>query len=111
MSGPQYERWHVFVYTPKMNDIYMNGYKVLENKYIWISDKNVSKNNFTYALFQIWICSSPIAGGFSTAKFGEDVNETMQSKLTEIVNNSIIYRGEDMKSAADYIESKIMMFS
>lgn len=60
MSGPQYERWHVFVYTPKMNDIYMNGYKVLENKYIYISDKNVSKNNFTYALFQIWICSSQL---------------------------------------------------
>lgn len=59
----------------------------------------------------MWICSSPVPGGFSPANFSENMNDTMKQKIVEIVNNSIIYRGEDMKSAADYIQGKINQFS
>lgn len=58
----------------------------------------------------MWICSSPVSGGFSPANFSENINDTMKQKIVEIVNNSIIYRGEDMKSAADYIQGKINQF-
>lgn len=85
----------------------MNSYKVHENKTIWLSGTGVSKYNLTYAMFQIWTCALAVPGGFTTAPFGENINDTVKQKLTQIVNNSILYQGDDMYAAAQYIQSKI----
>ena len=75
------------------------------NKYAWLL--NYGKYNLTYTIYgtnRNYGC--PEYGGGGSASFGSDITPTNQQKLTEIVNDSIIYRGDNIDDAANYIMQK-----
>lgn len=45
-------------------------------------------------------------GGGGSAPFGEDIKPDQQDKIRQIVNDSIVYRGDNMDAAAMYIANK-----
>lgn len=97
--------WSVYVHEGRIKQIAFSSKSMEYNKYAWLL--NYGKYNLTYTIYgtnRNYGC--PEYGGGGSASFGSDITPTNQQKLTAIVNDSIIYRGDNIDDAANYIMQK-----
>lgn len=107
--GGVYLRWNTYVYAGQIKQVGLSSQNNLYQKYLWLL--NFGKYNFSYVMFasNYAYCgtSKQFGGGTSSAEFGEDINQTDYDKIRSLIDNSIIYRGDDIENAAPYIQQKL----
>lgn len=100
-----YFSWSIYVHKGKINQIGLSTQQLSYGKYAQLL--NYGKYNLTYTIYGTngnYGCPEKAGGGI--AEFGQDISPTSQEKLRSIVSDSILYRGNNINGAAEYIKQK-----
>lgn len=95
--------WNTHVFDSKTEEIGINLDSISDKELYWIG---YGKYNLTYVIWVSNICQSNGAAG-ALVEFGSNINASMAAKIKQIVNDSVIYKGDNVGTAADYIHSKL----
>ena len=97
--------WSIYVHEGIIKQISVSTKMMDYKKYGWLL--NYGKYNLTYTIYgtnRQYGCSE--YGGGGLAPFGADISSVNQQKLTAIVNDTILYYGDNIDGAVEYIREK-----
>ena len=95
--------WSVFITSNETKKCVYTGWEPID-KSMW--RMNYGKYNFTYIMWAENTCYG-MGGGGGSAEFGYSIQPNDRDKIRQIVNDSILYRGDNIDGAAEYIKTKL----
>ena len=100
--SPRYA-WSIFVFGNDTNKLGYSGWES-SDKYFW--KFKYGKYNLTYLGYADVTCYNPGTNA-GTAEFGQDITDLNKQKIKDLVSNSVIYRGDDIQGAAEYLRNQL----
>ena len=95
--------WSVFITSSETKKCVYTGWGPTD-KYLW--RMNYGKYNFTYIMWAENSCWN-MGGGGGSAEFGQSIQTNDRDKIKQILNDSILYRGDNIDGASEYIKTKL----